>query len=101
MMKAGSGVYPTLYSDHILPVMVTLIEWCINGIVFEFSAIWLQIFFVVVYGILNIAWTLVSGSAIYPVVTWNSAASWVIGLMMFPFFALVFIAQYYATKYKC
>jgi hypothetical protein len=46
---------------------------------------------VLFYGLFNMTWSKVSGTSIYPVITWDSSKAWLIGCGALPFFMLIFI----------
>jgi hypothetical protein len=79
------------FTDHLLPLTLSFIEWCLNGIRFELNSFWLQMAIVVLYGLLNISITKLSGSPVYPAFKWDTPISWLTGLSSTLLFALVFI----------
>jgi uncharacterized membrane protein YwaF len=77
--------------DHTAPLTLTLIEWCLNGIRFELRHLLPQLLMIVSYGALNLTWTKVTGTSVYPVITWDTPAAWASGIAVIPFFMLLFV----------
>ena len=54
-----------------------------------------------IYGLVNITFTKVTGSAVYsPVLTFDLPLSWTSGFMFLPLFAGVFYFEYWLTTLK-
>jgi uncharacterized membrane protein YwaF len=89
------------YVDHILPFSLTTIDWCLNRMRFEKRFIWLNLTLALIYGVINIVVTKVSGEPIYPpFIAWDTPLHWVIGMMCLPWFALYFFIEYWLTCFK-
>ena len=54
----------------------------------------------VLYGILNIIVTYATGKPVYDPISWDSFASWLLGLAMLPLAVGFYIALYFATRGK-
>jgi len=79
------------FMDHICPLGYVTIDWFLSGMKYERTSIAVNIFVVTLYGILNITFTKVTGSPVYPpFITWDSPLSWTIGFALIPLFAGVF-----------
>lgn len=68
---------------------------------YEKTTFWINIFTAIVYGVVNILFTFITGNPVYPpVLTWDSIVSWVIGAAVVPFWGLVFYIEYWLTNSK-
>jgi hypothetical protein len=74
---------------HIVPIVLLAIDFCVNRITIEKRHLWPNLGILVVYGIINIIHTLVSGKPVYKMMPWDSFGAWIIGLVMLPFFSLL------------
>lgn len=89
------------FMDHICPLGYVTIDWLLNAIKYEKTPIGLNLVVVGVYGIVNITYTKVTGSPVYPpFITWDSPLSWTIGFALLPLFAAVFYLEYWLTLLK-
>ena len=87
--------------DHICPLGYVTIDWILNSMKYESTLIWINLGVALLYGIVNIIVTKVSGEPVYPpFITWDSFLSWMIGVAILPFFALIFYLEYWATNWK-
>ena len=86
---------------HVLPLVVVTVDWCLSSMRYEWQSVWINLAIVIFYGLINLTVTKVSGEPIYPpFITWDSPVAYIIGFALLPVFAGVFVAQYYATKWK-
>ena len=53
-----------------------------------------------VYGVVNITVTKVSGKAVYGPLSWDSLLSWCLGLGLLPFAFGVYTGWYFLSKWK-
>lgn len=68
---------------------------------YEKTTFWINIVAALVYGIVNVLFTWITGHAVYPpVLTWDSIVAWIIGLALIPFFGLIFYLEFWATNWK-
>ena len=94
-----SGVFT--YVDHILPFVLTTIDWSLTNMLYSSSAMLLNIGVVLVYGAVNIIVTYVTGKPVYPpFITWDSLLSWVIGLALIPLFIGIFYLELWFNNLK-
>lgn len=89
------------FMEHICPFGLTTIDWILNPMRYEKSTVAINLIVVSLYGVLNITFTKVTGSPVYPpFITWDSPLSWTIGFALIPLFAGVFYLEYWLTNIK-
>jgi len=86
-----------LYSDHSLPLTLLTIDFCVNRVYYELHSLWINWIFMFVYGLTNLAYTKITGTSVYPVITWDSAYADILAFVMMPFFMLLWLAIYYLS----
>merc|ERR1711957_627445 len=68
------------------------IDFAFNRIYHEFNQLWINLIVLVAYAIDNIVYTAVTGTPVYPPLTWNSVTSIALGLSVLPLFFLFWLA---------
>jgi hypothetical protein len=53
-----------------------------------------------IYGMTNLAYTKITGTSVYPVITWDNAYADILAPVMIPFFMLLWLAIFYLSKCK-
>jgi hypothetical protein len=61
---------------------------------------WINLIFLLVYGGVNFGYTEITGSAVYPVITWDSAVAVLIAFSVVPVFMLLWLGLFYLSAYK-
>ena len=90
----GSADYMDFF-DHILPLILTLIDFLMNRIFWEHKQVLPNMAIVAFYGIINIIVTKATGEPLYPpYITWSDWQSWLIGFSMLPYFAFLWYCLY-------
>ena len=89
-----------LYGDHSLPLIMLTIDFCVNRVYYELHSLWINLIYVIVYGLINMAYTLITGTAVYPVITWDSIVACCVAFTMVPFFMLLWLGVYYLSQWK-
>jgi hypothetical protein len=87
--------------DHVCPLVYVTIDWALCRMQYERSSIGINMIIVALYGLVNIAYTKITGTAVYPpVLNFDYALSWSIGFAFVPLFASVFYLEYWLTTLK-
>ena len=86
--------------DHLLPICVLFTDWLLNRIYYEWNQIYANLGVFVLYGIVNISVTLLSGKPVYSMMSWDSVGSVMIALAIFPLATVYYIGLYYLTRFK-
>jgi len=87
--------------DHVCPFVYVTIDWALCRIQYEKTSIGINMIIVAIYGLVNIAYTKLTGTAVYPpVLTFDSPLSWTVGFCFLPLFAAVFYFEYWLTTIK-
>ena len=101
------GVYSSKRShwftfiDHICPFAFTTMDWMLCNMRYEKTTFWINMAVALVYGIVNILFTYITGNAVYPpVLTWDSLVSWMIGLAIIPFWGFIFFIEFWLNNWK-
>jgi len=88
------------YLPHTIPLTLMTIDFCFNRVYYEMQSLWINLFYMFVYGMINLAYTKITGTSVYPVVTWDSVGADLIACCMLPFFCCLWVAMYYLSKCK-
>ena len=89
------------FMDHICPLTLTTIDWILGSMRYEKTTIWINIAAALIYGVVNIVFTKVTGEPVYPpFIVWDSFGTWMIGLSIIPLWILFFYLEYWATNWK-
>ena len=86
-----------LLCDHILPLFFCMVDWFLNGIVFEKHHLATQLPIIFVYGMWNLIFCKITNSIIYPGMTWDSFSSVILALGCLPLAALFWMLIYWCT----
>lgn len=89
-----------LYMDHSLPFILLTIDFIYHRIYYELNALWIYIWAMLVYGIINIAYTEIAGHPVYPQVKWNSVVSDCVGLSALPIYMLIWLFIVIVSEWK-
>lgn len=89
-----------LYMDHSVPFVLLCIDFFVNRIYYELHSMWINLVFLLVYGGVNFGYTEITGSAVYPVITWDSAVAVLIAFSVVPVFMLLWLGLFYLSAYK-
>ena len=89
-----------LMSDHIWPLFFCLIDWSLNGFVYEKQQLWPSLTIIVIYGLFNLTLVETTGHVIYPGMTWDSFLAWLEALIVMPVGILLWYLIYWATNWK-
>ena len=86
--------------DHAVPITVLWIDFALNRIYFEFNHFYATMFTFVLYGMINMTVTFVTGTPVYPPMSFDSVSSWLTFFVMLPLAAAFYTGLYYLSKYK-
>ena len=86
--------------DHMFPLAFLITEWCLNRIYFEKNQVWANLAVVLIYGLINLTVTKVSGSPVYPPLSFDSAVSWILAFVILPVAYGFFMMLYGGTMVK-
>lgn len=89
-----------LYMDHSVPFVLLTIDFILNRVYYELHSLWINLKFLLWYGLLNFLYTKITGHAVYPVVTWDSPVAYLVAMAMIPNFMLIWLAGYYISACK-
>lgn len=89
-----------LYMDHSVPFILLFTDFLLNRVYFELHSMWINIVFLSLYGMVNLAFTKITGNAVYPVVTWDSAYADLVAFSMIPVFMLLWVGLYLLSAWK-
>jgi len=83
------------FIDHISPIVILLVDYSMNRIPFSIRLLPLSMILLLVYGIVNMAWTLSTGNPVYPPINFKSGmtAVWILLL------ALLEVGGFYLMKF--
>ena len=88
------------YLDHILPLFMLLVDFCLNRIYFEFSQFPINFIIIFIYGMVNMIVTLNRETPVYSIMPWDSFISVVVAFGMLPTFFLIWVTFHYLGKLK-
>lgn len=80
-----------LIMDHSLPILLLAIDFAFNKIWYEVNQLWINIWVILAYGIINLVYTLVAGEPVYPPLTWDSVDSIALALTCVPLYMLFWL----------
>lgn len=83
-----------------MPLLLMTIDFCFNRVYYELHSLWINLVYVFVYGMINLAYTKITGTSVYPVITWDNAYADLLAPVMIPFFMLLWLALFYISKWK-
>ena len=89
------------YSMHIVPVATLHIDLFMNAVCIEFRQILFNFLFDFYYFIFILTYTKVTGKPLYSIYTFDSVASWVSALSLFPFAMVLYCATFGISYAKC
>ena len=89
-----------LMTDHIFPCFFLLVDWLLNGIVYEKNQLWPNLGPCIVYFFWNLIVVKISGDPVYPGMTWNSFLSVLLPIMAFPFAICLWYLLCWCTNKK-
>ena len=90
----------TLSGDHIVPMGVLLIEYCINQMPIVPRHLWMMLPICVAYMIDNFAATKITGSPIYPPIDWATPLGYIAAFGIFIFAIVVYLGVSYLNNIK-
>jgi hypothetical protein len=61
--------------DHSVDLLLLLIDFCLNSIVFNYRHVVFAVIFITVYGFVNLTVTLQTGTPVYKILTWQDIQS--------------------------
>ena len=91
---------PFDFIDHIAPFLILVIEYSMNRIPFSMRHMPLSLALLLVYGIVNMCYSLVTGDPVYPVLTWLDVESYVIAVILLAFEAFLYWLFVKLTDFK-
>lgn len=65
-----------LRSFHILPLLYLVIDFLTNNWILVYSHSIFIVAYILIYGIFNFAWVMISGNYIYPILTWKDVLTY-------------------------
>lgn len=90
----------SLFFDHIAPVTLLTIDYCMNRIPFNFRHLSVSVAVMMVYGLVNLTKTLVTGVPVYPPLNFHDVMSYVYTLLLVVLEFLGYVVLYYLTRCK-
>ena len=86
--------------DHAIPITALVGDYFLNRIYFEWNQLTANIIVFALYGCINITATFVSGTPVYPPLSWDSVTSIALGMLVFVFAFGFYTMWYFLTKCK-
>ena len=79
------------YPDHIVPIVILSADYCMNRIPFNMRHLPVTLSIMLVYGIVNMTYTLVTGTPVYPPLNFHDVLSFVWLIVLVILQCLVFL----------
>jgi hypothetical protein len=76
-MNAQAKSNPFTYIDHIAPITILSIDYCLNRIPFNLRHLPISMGLMLTYGVVNMSYTLATGRPIYPPLNYHDVMSFV------------------------
>jgi len=89
-----------LYMDHSVPFILLFTDFILNRIYYELHSMWINMVFLLLYGGVNFGYTEITGHAVYPVVTWDSAVAVLVAFSVVPVFMLLWLGLFSISAWK-
>ena len=91
------------FLEHFFPLFCLSIEWSLNRIYIEKNQVYVNMIVFLLYGLINITVTYVTGKPVYDPISWDSFTAWLLGLAMLPLALGFYMLLYVATrgKFRC
>jgi len=80
-----------LIMDHSVPIILLSIDFALNRIYHEVNQLWINIWVLLVYGVINYVYTVVTGTPVYPPITWDSVTSVSLAASAVPLYMLFWL----------
>ena len=93
-------VNPFTFIDHISPIVILLVDYSMSRIPFSIRHMPLAVIILLIYGLINMTWTLVTGNPVYPPLDFKSAMTAVWALMLALLEVGGFFLMTFLTKMK-
>ena len=96
-------IIPPLHIDicqHIVPLACLIVEYCLNKIPFIMSHLVFVILFGLVYGGYNCAWTIISGSPVYSIITWKDRGTAIFFCVVVGLVTIIFLVLHQIARAK-
>jgi hypothetical protein len=74
--------HPFDFIDHITPIVILLVDYSMSRIPFSNRHLPLSIIILLIYGLINMTWTLVTGHPVYPVLDFKGPMTAVWALLV-------------------
>jgi len=97
LMKSKSA---WTFIDHISPILILTIDYCLNRIPFSLRHLPLSMGILLIYGIVNMTYTLVTHKPIYPPLNFHDFMSFVWAVVLVGLEAAGFLGMYHLTQWK-
>jgi hypothetical protein len=88
------------YIDHIAPIVILTIDYCLNRIPFNLRHLPLSMGLMFIYGIVNMTYTLLSGDPIYKPLTFKNVMSYVWVIVLGGLEGGAYFGLYHLTLWK-
>ncbi|CDW91679.1 UNKNOWN [Stylonychia lemnae] len=85
---------------HASPIVVLVTDYVINRIPFQFKHLPLSLFILIVYGLVNMIYTLTSGTPVYPPLNFKDGMTAVWVLVLFCIETGTYTGMYFLTRWK-
>lgn len=86
--------------DHASPMAILAIDFVINRIPFKFLHLPVSIFIMLMYGVVNLTYTLSSGTPVYPPLNFKDAMSFVWILVLALIETITYAIMFLITRFK-
>lgn len=100
MLKNNINPGPFAYIDHISPIVIITIDYLMNRIPFSMRHFPLSLFILLVYGVVNITKTLVTGEPVYAPLNFHDVMSFVWSTVLLLLEFLGYKMFYHITQKK-
>ena len=99
-IKAKKDPELTTYIDHIAPLVILVIDYVMNRIPFNLRHLIVSLFVMLCYSVVNLSWTLSTGTPVYAPLNFKDVMSYVFSLILFGMEGLGYVGLYYLTRWK-
>ena len=83
-----------------MPLTCLITDFLLNRIYVEYNQVYANMTVFLLYGLVNLTVTKVSGTPVYDPISWDSVGAWFVGLAMLPLAFGYWLAIYFLTKCK-
>ena len=89
-----------LYLDHITPIVMLGIDYCMNRIPFNLRHLPISMGIMLIYGVVNMTYVLTTGKPIYPPLNYKDVMSFVYMILLAALEGAGYFGFYYLTLWK-